>query len=375
MDNFDAYRADFPITADFTFMNNASISSPSTRVVEAVASLFNEFSRKGLECYSKWVERVAEVRQLFAGLVQCSAEEIAFVPNTSEGLGMIATGLAWKKGDVILIPEPEFPANVYPWLNLERQGVKVRFIKRNGGRFGIAEVDRAMESGTRLISVSSVDFLGGFRCDLEALGDYCRRKGLLFCVDAVQSLGLIPMDVKKSGIHFMAAGSHKWLLSSVGSGILYISREVNDRVHPNLVGWRSVNNEEDFLKQNFDLKPNAHRFETGSMNLPGIYALGAAVELLMEVGVEKIYPYVLELNKILYDYLKKRNINVVTPMGKNERSGIMTFVPASRPKEFARFLTENQVMYTSRGGTIRLSPHFYNNVDDVNAFVSVMDQF
>jgi cysteine desulfurase/selenocysteine lyase len=375
LESLDRYRSEFPITKEYTVMNNAAVSPVSNRVVETLESVFREFSHCAVACYTGWIKRAAEVRRLVAGLIHSDADEIAFVGNTSEGLSAVAAGLKWKKGDGVLIPAHEFPANVYAWMNLERQGVRVDFIQKKEGRFSNKDIEKALRPGTRLISISSVDFVTGFRCDLEALGDFCKRKGLLFCVDAIQSLGVVPMDVEEYGIHFMAAGSHKWLLSTMGTGVLFISKDVNDLIHPERVGWKSVIQEEDFFPLQFDLKPDALRFEPGTMNVAGIYALGAAVELLLEVGIENAFERVLGLNDLIFEGLKNRNAVIVTPMGKGERSGIISFIPASDPETLYRFLTERKIMVSLRDHLIRLSPHFYNNRDDVNCFFHALDDF
>jgi cysteine desulfurase/selenocysteine lyase len=375
LEGFDRYRSEFPITKTHIFMNHAAISPPPARVVRAVERLFREFSNHGIDCNPHWMKRVEEVRHLFAMLIHAEPSEIAFVGSTSEGLGIIATGLNWKNGDVVLIPVPEFPANVYPWMNLERRGVKVRFVKRKNGRFTTEDLDKALLPEAKLLSVSSVDFATGYRCDLEALGDFCRRKGLLLCVDAIQSLGVIPIDVKRFGIHFLTADGHKWLLSTMGCGGLFISKEVNHQIHPDRVGWKSVINEEDFFRLHFELKPDAQRFEPGTMNVAGIYALGAAIELLLEVEVEKIYPYVLALCNQLFEGLKDRDMKIVTPMGEEERSGILSFIPPSDPKSLYHFMTENKITLSLREDMIRLSPHFYNNKDDIDSFFKCLDRF
>jgi selenocysteine lyase/cysteine desulfurase len=356
-------------------MNHAAISPLSMRVVNTAESLYQEFSHYGSDYYPRWAKRIEEVRRLFAALVHADAEEIAFVGNTSEGLSAVAAGLDWKEGDGVLIAKPDFPTNIYPWMNLERKGVRVYHFERDGGRFSIEEVDKALRPRTRLLSVSSVDFATGFLCDLEALGEFCRRKGLLFCVDAIQSLGLIPMDVKKYGIHFLASGGHKWLLSSMGCGGLFVSREVDNLVHPVQVGWKSVVQEEEFFQIQFDLKPDALRFEPGTMNVAGIYALGAAIELLMEVDIEKACDQVMALNDLLYEGLKERKVQIVTPMGANERSGILSFIPSTDSKSLYDFLTKEMIRVSVRNQMIRLSPHFYNNKEDINRFFQALDRY
>jgi selenocysteine lyase/cysteine desulfurase len=220
-----------------------------------------------------------------------------------------------------------------------------------------------------------VDFVTGFRCELEALGDFCKRKGILLCVDAIQSLGIIPMDVKKYGIHFLAAGGHKWLMSTMGAGGLFISKDVNDLIHPERVGWKSVMQEQDFFQLQFDLKPDALRFEPGTMNVTGIYALGAAIDLLLEVRIENAFKQVLAINDLICEGLNERNVRIATPMARGERSGILSFIPPSDPKTLYRYLIQKNIMVSLRDHMIRLSPHFYNNRNDVERFLQVLDSF
>lgn len=375
MENFDAYRSQFPITQNYTFLNHAAVSAPSVRVVQAIESVTREFSHEGIAYEPKWMRRVEQVRALLGRMIHAEPGELAFVGNTSEGLSAVASGLRWKKGDGVLAPLSEFPTNVYPWVNLERLGVKVHFFQKPEGRFGVTDVEKALRPGTRLLTVSSVDFATGFRCDLDALGGFCREKGLLFSVDAIQSLGVIPMDVKKSGIHFLASGSHKWLLSTMGCGALFISSDVDHLLDPERVGWKSVAQEDEFFQLNFNLKPDALRFEPGTMNVAGVYALGAALELLMEVGVEKIYEHILDLNHLIYQGLQDRRIRIISPMGARERSGILSFVPPTNPKTLYKFLIERKIMVALRGELIRLSPHFYNSEEDVRQFFQAFDRF
>jgi selenocysteine lyase/cysteine desulfurase len=183
------------------------------------------------------------------------------------------------------------------------------------------------------------------------------------------------MDVKKYGIHFLASGGHKWLLSAMGCGSLFISRDVDNLVHPEKVGWKSVVHEEEFFQIQFDLKPDARRFEPGTMNVAGIYALGASLELLMEVDVEKAYAHVMTLNDLLYEGLKERKVQIATPMGADERSGIMSFIPSTDPKSLCDFLNRERIRISLRNNMIRLSPHFYNNKHDIDRFFQALDRY
>ncbi len=374
-ESIESYRKEFPITERFVFLNHAGVSSPSLRVVRAVELFYDEYLRCGVSCYSGWMRQVKETRRLVADLIQAEPHEIAFVGNTSDGLSAVAEGLSWKAGEGVLVPRPDFPSNIYPWMNLERRGVAVRFYdRRSDGRFGPEDIEKALHPGVRLLAVSSVDFSTGFHADLEALGDLCRRKGLLFCVDAIQSLGVLPMDVKRCGIHFMATGGHKWLMSTMGIGALYVASEVLPLLHPVRVGWKSVIDELDFFRIHFDLKPDALKLESGTLNFAGIVALGAAVRLLLEAGVERVRQRVLHLVDLLHEGLGKRSVEVITPMGHRERSGIRSFRPRSDPAALLDFLSANHVMAALRGDRIRISPHFYNNDEDVDRFFEALDR-
>ncbi|MEM5788755.1 MAG: aminotransferase class V-fold PLP-dependent enzyme, partial [Syntrophobacteraceae bacterium] len=294
MKQFSEYREEFPITRGNVFLNNAAVSTPPTRVERAVVDLLAQFTHQGLSRYPRWMNQVETTRVLFAKLINADPREVCFTGNTSDGLSAVAGGISWKSGDRILLPVPDFPSNIYPWVNLGRIGVEVDFLPKRDGRFSVRDIDAALRPGTRLIAVSATDFATGFRCDLEELGEFCGRKGILLCVDAIQSLGAAPLDVKKCGIHFLASGGHKWLLSIMGIGALYISGEADNLVHPTRVGWRSVQNEEDFNNLDFHLKEDAKRFETGTLNVAGITAMGTSLEMLLEIGIERIHARILE---------------------------------------------------------------------------------
>ncbi len=374
MKTFPEYREEFPITRNCVFFNNAAVSSPPTRVADAVGELFRQFSEVGIKRYPQWMQQVNETRSLFARLINAEPLQVCFTGNTSDGLSAVASGLEWKSGDRILLPYPDFPANVYPWLNLEREGVQVDFFPKENGRFQPEDIEKALRPGTRLLAVSSNDFSTGFLCDLEALGDLCRRKELLLCVDGIQSLGAVPMDVKKYGIHFLASGGHKWLLSTMGIGALYIAEEANPLVRPVRVGWRSVENEEDFYHLDLTLKRDARRFEPGTLNISGITALGVSLGMLLEIGIEKIHTRILEVTDLIAEGLAWRNLPVISPVERKHRSGIISFVPRDAAGFFHYCLGKN-VMISQRGDAVRLSPHFYSNEADVEAFFTVLDEY
>jgi cysteine desulfurase/selenocysteine lyase len=369
-----SYRAQFPIADTYVFLNHAAVAPVSNRASRAVSSLVEEMCRCGIDAYPRWMEGVEAVRRQAATLLGGRAHEIAFVTNTSEGLSVVAGGLDWNAGDRVLVVRPDFPSNIYPWMDLERKAVAVDYVSRREGRIGVEDLAKALRPRTRLLTVSSVDFLSGFCADLSAIGALCREKGLLFCVDGIQSLGLVPVDVKGCHIHFLSAGGHKWLLGPMGCGVLYVAQEVVDLVHPRGLGWKSVRRENDFFTIRLDFKHDARRFEPGSLNLLGIHGLGVALSLLLEAGVARIFQRVLAVNDLFVQGLRERGLKIVTPLERPSRSGILSFVPKADPEKTFAMLMEEKIMVSERKGLIRLSPHFYNNEADVKRFFDVLDR-
>lgn len=367
MDNnfFEAYRREFPVTGHSIYLDHSGIAPISLRVRTAIDKFLAESTEGGSFHYPQWAEQVVEVRRACARLVNAGPDEIAFVKSTSHGLSIVAQGLDLRPGDNVLIYEKEFPSNIYPWLNLRSKGVEVRTIPSQDGKIEMRDIELLMDARTRLLAVSSVQFSNGFRIDLKKVGALCREKKVLFCVDAIQSLGIIPMDVKDCHIDFLSADAHKWLLGPEGTGIFYCRNGLAEQLSPPLVGWKSVQNEFAFDRIDFLLKTNALRFEEGSMNLMGIIGLGAALELLFEVGVERIEQRVLDLGELIMQGAEKRGFRVLTPRERHERGGNITFSSTFDPAKMREALREKKIMVNARGGGLRLSPHFYNTEEEI----------
>ena len=306
--NWARTRSFFPVTRELAYLDNAGVAPISTRVEETLARFAAEASRRGALRYDDFYDtEIERVRGRAGDLLGARAEEVAFVKNTTEGLGLVALGLGWQRGDQVVTCDLEYPSNVYPWWSLRQRGVQTVMLRGRNGRLPFESVEQALSSPrVRLLALSSVEFGSGARNDLEALGNLCREHGVLFCVDAIQSLGCLPLDVERCGIDFLAADGHKWLLSLEGCGIFYCSRRVLDLVTPRIVGWRSVADNRDFDRYHMDLQPDAGRFEEGTPNTAGIFALGAAIDLLLELGIDAIGRRVLELTERLVEGLTRR---------------------------------------------------------------------
>ena len=373
--NWARTRSFFPVTREIAYLNHAGVAPISTRADEALRRYAREATDRGAMDYGKFYDaEIERVRGRAARLMGAAADEIAFVKNTTEGLGIVAGGIDWKRGDRVVTCDLEYPSNVYPWWNLHKHGVETVMLRGCDGRLPIESVQAALESTrVRLLALSSVEFGSGARNDLEALGQLCRERGVLFCVDAIQSLGCLDLNVERCGIDFLSADGHKWLLSMEGCGVFYCSARVLDQLEPRVVGWRSVTDNLDFDSYHLELQPSAGRFEEGTPNTGGIFALGAAIDLLLELGVVNIEARVLSLTGELVDGLAERGARIESPRGPGEASGIVAFnLPNEAPDRTVARLRAAGVFVVARRGRVRASPHFYNDSSDLGRLLEAL---
>lgn len=373
--NWERTRSFFPVCRELVYLNHAGVAPISTRAQEALARYAAEATRRGAFDYARVYDaEVERVRGRAALLLGARPEEIAFVRNTSEGLGIVANGLDWRPRDRILTCDLEYPSNVYPWWSLRDRDVETVMLRGSEGRLPLERVDEALrDPRVRLLALSSVEYGSGFRNDLVTLGRLCRDRGVLFCVDAIQSVGCLPLDVEEAGVDFLAADGHKWLLSVEGCGIFFCSRRVLDRVRPRVVGWRSVVDNWDYDRYHLELQPGAGRFEDGSPNTAGIFALGAAVDLLLELGLEAVETRVHDLTQRLVQGLRARGFPVLSPRAHGETSGIVSFqVPGEPVGRSVERLREQRIFVVARRGGVRASPHFYNSEGEIDSLLAAL---
>lgn len=370
----EGQRRSFPITEKYVYLDHAGIAPVSAQVKDAVCGLIAQAAEEGAFSYPDWAKQVDRVRSSCGKLINAEGGEIAFVRSTSHGLSIAAQGMDWKQGDNVLFCDRDFPANQFPWMRLERRGVEARRVPSQGGRIMMEDVLRLVDSRTRLIAVSSVQFISGFRMDLRKLGEECRKRGIVFCVDAIQSLGILPMDVQECGIDLLAADAHKWMLGPEGIGIFYCRKGMAERLEPPLLGWKSVKKEFDFEEPSLELKTDALRFEEGSQSLISIIGLGAAIELLLEIGIERIGERVLDLGERIIREADQRGFSVLTPRKREERGGHVTVAGGFDPFRMRDMLRQQGIMVNVRGGGIRIAPHFYITEDEIAKCFTVMDR-
>ncbi len=320
-------------------------------------------------------ERKASVRDAVAVAIGADAAELAFMRSTSDGALLVASGLDWNAGDEVIMSDNEFGANAYPWLNLRGRGVRLRLVRTAHERLTPAALDRLFNRRTRLVAVSYVSFSDGYRHDLKAIGRWCRQRGVLLAVDAIQGFGVLPLDVLDWCIDFCYFGCAKWLLSPQGISVAFVRRDLIERLRPNSLSWRSVRSPMDFLDYGQELDPTAQRFEGSTINHAGLAAFGASLGILAQAGLDKIEAYVLALNVRLVDRARSQGIRVLSDCSPKARSGIVLLDRAERGvDELAALARDARVGVTVRDNGVRVSPHGYNTPADVDRVVDLLSQ-
>ncbi len=371
--DWSSLRAEFPVTRRWAFLDHAAVAPPPAGAARALADWSADMADNGVVRCNHWLGRVEEVRAQFGRLLNADPHDVAFVKNTSEGIAFVAEGFPWRPGDNVVTSADEYPANVYPWLNLAGKGVEVRRVGSRGPRVDPDDLFAAVDARTRVVSLSSVEFATGFRNDLDAVGGFCRERGVLFFVDAIQGLGVLPLDVQTTPVDFLSADGHKWLLGPEGAGVFYVRRELLDLLHPVSVGWNSVVGAWDFSTIDFRLKPHAGRWEGGTLNVGGVAALGASLGLLMEVGIDAIAGRVLALTDHLCARARSAGVEVFSSRRPGDRSGIVSLVvPGAEPKALVRRCREAGIVVNHRAGRLRVSPHCYNTPEEIDHLVEVV---
>ena len=371
--NWNEWRVQFPVTENYIYMNHAGIAPLSLRARNAMREFLNDATDDGAIHSEDWAATAEACRQSAAKLIHATVNEIAFMKNTTQGILLAANGIDWHEGENVVTTAVEFPANVYPWWSLkERYGVVTRMVTEREGRIPIEELEAAIDSRTRVLTISHVEFASGFRHDIQAIGEICREKGIWFVVDAIQSVGVIDVDVKACCIDILAADGHKWLCAPEGAAIFYCAKERQDQLINTNLGWAGVVNPRDFLNYSLTPKPDATRFEEGSYNSIGLFGLHAAIGLLLEIGVPRIERRVLNLTGRLIDGLQSKGYSVSTPTKESARSGIVVFhSDRHSTTELYELLKRANVVSAERGG-LRLSPHYYNSMDEIEQVLEVL---
>lgn len=370
----------FPILRKWDFFNHAAVSPLPKPAADALRA-YAEQAASETYLAGTWYRDIERLRVLSAGLLNCHRDEIAFVKNTGEGLSIVASGIDWKAGDRIVTTAVEYPANVYPWMEqCRRHGCELVMLPEETDENGRRQVPlksilREIEHPkTRLVTLSHVEYASGQRHDMETIGAACRQHGKLFCVDAIQSVGVLPVDVQSMHIDFLSADSHKWMLGPEGAGLFYCRRELIDSLRPLTIGWMNVVNAMDYGHYDYTLKPDAGRYECGTYDVVGLHAMKGALDVLADAGIDAIARRVRELGDYLIVRLEEKGYQIISPRAAEQWSGIVSFISPVHPHEpiVARIRKERRIEISLRERRLRCSPHFYNTEDQLNRLVEAL---
>jgi len=379
--NFEKIREDeFPATKRGPYLNAASLGLNPRCAVDSMKDFLEHGLQNGLA--SDFGERVYKfsdsVREKMARLINAETSEVAIARNTSDALSTFANGIRFKKGENVIANDMEFPANVYCWMGLERKGVTTKLVKNREGKVTADDIERSIDKNTRVVTISSVSFLNGFRAELEEIGRICKERDIYFVVDAIQQLGALDLDVRKCHIDMLASGAYKWLMVPDGVGFLFVDKNVLEELDVSKVGWWNVKNERSFFEVpgvTYDLtfKDDARRFQESHPGIPGIYGLNASLDLISKIGIENIEKRILHLTDLLIDGVKDLGIEVVSPLEKEYRSGIILINPRDKKRAYDA-LVKNNIYASMRATGIRLSPHFYNNEKEMEGVIKALGE-
>lgn len=366
---------EFPLEPGLIYLNHAAVAPWPVRTRDAVIAFAEENCRYGSHHYGRWLSKEAGLRRQLQTLINApSSDDIALVKNTSEALSFVAYGLEWQAGDNIVSSNQEFPSNRLPWQSLAAQGVNFREADLASAPTPEDALFALVDERTRLITISSIQFASGLRLDLARIGQFCKARNILFCIDAIQSLGAVQFDVQAYHADFVMADGHKWLFGPEGLGVFYTSPEARERLKLTQFGWHMMKDTHDYENKPWDIHPTARRFECGSPNMTAIHALSASLSLLLDTGMDAIEAQVIGNATYLKDLiLAGNNLSLIAPQGPVQ-SGIVVFKhrTCDNPTLYQHLQGKN-IICALRGGGIRFSPHFYNSREEMQQAVSIAD--
>jgi selenocysteine lyase/cysteine desulfurase len=365
---------EFPVRRSLVYLNHAAVAPPPRRVADAMIAHVENARDRGAADWRKAFGEVEKTRAKAAAFIGAAAAEVAFLPNTSWGLSLVASSFPWTQGDNVVTDDMEFPSNAYPWLALASRGVERRLAKNREGRITVEDIAVKIDAHTRAVAVSWVAFHNGWVYPIEEIGRLCRERGILFVVDAIQGLGALPMDVAAAQVDVLCADAHKWLYGPEGgAAIFYVGEGARDRVPPLAVGWWNNKSEGSYLDYKIDLYSGARRYEPGTLAMGSIAGLSASLDLLEEIGREDVRARVQRLTAGLAAGLTERGWRIASP--EPRASGILAAVPPPPrdPVSMAKALEAGGVIVSPREGAVRFAPHVGNDEGEIGRALAEID--
>lgn len=369
------YREEFPLTESWSYLNHAAWGPFPTRTIEAVQQYAASWGSPPDVPGDYSSNVVYDVKEGIADLAGGNADNVAFVGSLADGMNLLGNGLDWQAGDNVLIPRHEFPSVVYPFLNLQRKGVDVRFVEKNDeGRTDIGKFEAAMDEKTRAVAISHIEWADGYRNDLKQLGAICKNRGIELFVDSTQSLGVHPIDLEETGVTAIAAHGYKWLLSSFGNAVVVFNKGAVERIYPTYIGRLSVDADDEDHNWQLNLRKTAQRYQTGGQNIMSLTAMRASLTMLREATPEAMTEQTTKLTDHLVNGLNDSGYQVISDRSPEHRSQIVTFSTGDRERNATLIgeLGERKISVALRGGCVRVSPFFYNTEEDVEALLEAL---
>ena len=380
MNEFDLSRARsyFIFENGTTYLNHASHGPLSIPAREAYNRFFDSWQMTAHRHDPDSFRMFETLRAQLGKFINTNPRNIGYIPHTSYGLNLASSGYPFKEGDNVILSEKEFPAIIYPWLRLRKQGVNIGFAPTSGGFINEDAIISLADSHTRIIAVSWVQFNNGHRTDLEKLGDFCRKNNILFCVDGIQGLGAVPLDISTLAVDIFSCGCQKWMLGPCGTGFVYMSAKAQSILEPPVMGWLSVDWHAEFsdlMKYDLELKKGPSRFEFGTYPFQDLIALNESVKILQSFGPQVIWNQVFSLTQQLIEYIKSSpKYKLISAYDKSRRTGIVSF-RAGDSKSLFDYLSNNGYVVSYREDAVRVSPHFYNSADEIDSLIRALDNF
>jgi selenocysteine lyase/cysteine desulfurase len=362
-----------PVTRNWAYFDHAAVAPLPEPTRQAVRGWADHFAEQGVVNWNHWRQQLERVRELLAARLHCDPAEVALIHNTTEGIGLIAEGIRWREGDNVVVPDSEFPSNLFPWLNLSERGVTVRQVAAPQGVIGLDDVAACVDRRTRLIAVSWVGYATGYRAPLDDLADLAHRHQALLFVDAIQGLGVLDLDLSRTPVDFLAADGHKWLLGPEGAGVLFVRRERLDRLRPLGVGWNSVVQAGNFTDKRLQIRPDASRYEGGTHGMVGLLGLGASLELTASIPSDVLSRRLRDVTDACCVGLEAVGGRVVSVREASCWSGILACdFPGRDAHRIRRHCLAAGVVLNVRDGWVRLSPHVYTSADDIDRLLTAV---
>lgn len=367
----------FALDKDIIYLNHAGVSPWPVCVEHAINAFTKENTLNGAQHYPNWLLVEKSLRQRCANLLHTTPENIALLKSTSEAISFVASGLEWNQGDNVVISNMEFPSNRIPWEAQQHQGVEVRVADLSNTDQPEQALLDLVDDRTRVLAISSVQYGTGLRIDLQKLGAALANSSALFCIDAIQSLGITDLDAEQCHADFVMADGHKWMMGPEGIALFYSSLAAREQLKVLEFGWHMVENHGDYDTLEWEVAKSARRFECGSPNMLGVHALNASLGLIEQLGIENICREVAALTGHIITQTKARsNLRLVSPEASQRRLGIVTFKPDMPAEAIAKLhkqLMQNNVICAYRAGGIRFAPHYYNTKAQIDAAFAVLD--